>query len=513
MIKRTMATLVCSAASVLATVDPLVAQNVPTGQQQPNVVFILADDLGWSTLGAYGSTIVSTPNIDRLAAQGMKFNRAYVTPQCTPTRASLFTGQYTARNGMWHVVGSYHYPHMRLREPVHVEGLPRTTYILPKVMRDASYQTGLVGKWHLHNWTDGHYDGLFEPFRDVHGFDSVFPHYEGMKRSSGGSPDKGVEQHTEAAVRFISQTKKPYFLWIGYHPVHGPSNAPQELVQKYVDKGYPSDRKAINSAYYLAMVENLDLAVGRIQEAINASGATENTIIVFMSDNGGVSTSYSNAPLRQGKGSPYEGGLRVPMIVSWPGTVAAGSVCDVPVHAVDIYPTLTELASARVPSEHVLDGVSLVPLLRSQDTAWQRGQPLFFFQPLYDVGFSATPNAAIIDGDWKLIEFFGDYVDIDDNKRYIPSARVELYNLKVDIGEQRNLAELEPAKHRQMQQQLYRWLEHNQVQLPMHNPQYDPDKLWQRRGGQWMSPDPHATRSRTQDLLGKETVKNAADRQ
>lgn len=485
--RRALGALVCATAGLFTVLEPSTARGDAPPARQPNIVVVVADDLGWTSLGTYGGRHVSTPAIDRLAAQGMRFTRAYVTPQCTPTRATLLTGQYTARNGMWHVLDSYHHPYARLREPPHVENLPRTTPILPKVMRDAGYTTALVGKWHLHSWTDGHYDMLFEPFAGVHGFDTVAPSYADIARAGGRTQDKAVDLHTEAAVRFVREARQPYFLWVGFHPVHGPLRAPPELVNAWVERGYPSDTGAADSAAYFAMLENLDRAVGRLDEAVTASGQGDNTVFVFVSDNGGVNAAYPNAPLRQGKGSPYEGGIRVPLIVRWPGAIPAGSVCDEPVHAVDLYPTLAAFAGAHAPEHHTLDGASLEPVLRGRDAAWSRGEPLYFYQPLYDAAWRATPSAAVIDGDWKLIEFFGDYVDVEGGDRYEPFGRVELYNLAADIGERRNLAQEQPERARELQHRLHRWLERVEAPLPSFNPRYDPTRLWEREGGQWFS--------------------------
>ncbi len=478
------------------TQNPVAAPATTTANPadpKPNVVFILADDLGWQGIGSFGNTLVPTPNLDRLAANGMKFTRAYVTPQCTPTRASLITGQYTSRHRMWHVTGGYHYPHMRLREPEYLENLPRTTPTLPKTLRQHGYTTAHIGKWHLHNWTDGHYDLLFDPHADAYGYDYVRPRYDERNRISGNrSPDKGVTDSTDDAIAFIRTPRdKPYYLHLAYHTVHGPYRAPQPIVQKYLDQNHPAQPRALNSALYLAMIEHMDQQIGRLMQAIEDAGQLQRTMIIFLSDNGGIHTTFSNGPLRLGKGTPYEGGVRVPMIVTWPGTIPSGQTSDEPVHAVDFYPTLLAAGGAAPPTKHILDGVNLMPLFRGEQTTLSR-DALYFYQPLYDDGFATVPSASIIAGDWKLIDFYGNYCDAENNRTYTPSGRLELFNLKTDPGERNNLAEREPEKLRELHGKLYTWLRDTQAPMPSFNPDYDATKLWRRAAGQW-SPHQPAT--------------------
>jgi arylsulfatase A-like enzyme len=259
-------------------------------------------------------------------------------------------------------------------------------------------------------------------------------------------------------------------------------------VRKYRDQGAPAD--GLHNATYLAAIEHLDAAVGRLLGALDNLRLRERTLVVFLSDNGGVYQIYaaepftkgsgsatqltvereefSNAPLRAGKGSHYEGGIRVPCIVRWPGVVPAGRVNDTPIHVVDWLPTLLEAAGATAPKQHVVDGVSLLPLLRGGNI---QPRPLFWYLPLYEVRWGATPCAIIREGDWKLIEFFGDW--FDPQGRYVPGARLELYNLRTDLGETRNLAEAESARAAALREQLHAWMKGVPAEIPGPNPNFD----------------------------------------
>lgn len=445
---------------------------------RPNILLIFIDDMGWPAAGRYGNRLVPTPNIDRLAREGMRFTDAYATPQCTPSRASLLTGQHTARNGMWHVIPRYHYPFAQVLEPRFVEHLPRETHTLAEALQDAGYKTACLGKWHLTNNGDGYYTYLNESGMSHFGFDYVNPKTDPSEYHKHG--DKGVDFLTGEAISFMRRNRGgPFFAYLSHHTVHGPVLAPDGLVQKYRDMGYPED--GLHSAVYLAAIEHLDRSAGRLLDALDELGIADNTLVLFIADNGGVDTLFDNAPLRHGKGSAYEGGIRVPWLARWPKAVEAGALCRTPVHIIDVYPTLAEIAGAAVPGDHILDGESILPLLR-QSGAWNR-DALYWYMPLYDKRWGATPSAVIRKGGYKLIEFFGDYIDLDRGGEYIPEGRTELYHLGHDIGEQWNLAPSMPERTRALRGELLDWIESAGAEIPRLNPNFDPARALEERRG------------------------------
>ncbi|MCB1086348.1 MAG: sulfatase, partial [Verrucomicrobiae bacterium] len=450
-------------------------------------LFILTDDQGWPTLGCYGNDLVPTPHLDRLAGEGIRFTDAYVTPQCTPTRASLLTGQHTARNGMWHVIGWYGYPWAPLAEPPFVESLPRESFTLAKGLKTAGYATTCIGKWHLTGPEDGNYVALKPESAHYFGFDEA-PVPTNHKYHQQG--DKGVDWLTGEALKFIEKNReRPWFVYLAHHTIHGPVVAPEETVDKYRKQGAPET--GLHNATYLAAIETLDTGVGRLLDGLEALGEKDETLVVFLSDNGGVDTLYeaapftegngkierltvrerqfSNAPLRAGKGCAYEGGIRVPCLVRWPGVTAPGSVSNTPVHVVDWLPTLLAAAGTKAPDDWPIDGVDLSPLLRGGSIA---PRSLFWYLPFYELRWGATPSAVIRDGDWKLIESFADSFDAEG--RFHPGAKVELFNLRTDLGETRNLAGTEPDRAATMRRRLREWMDSVPATVPGPNPHHDP---------------------------------------
>jgi arylsulfatase A-like enzyme len=452
----------------------------------PNILFILSDDQGWPTLSSYGGRLVPTPHLDGLAREGMRFTQAYVTPQCTPTRAALLTGQHTARNGMWHVIPWYGYPWARVAEPGYVEQLPREAFTLAKGLRQAGYATAIVGKWHLTANADGHYEGLLPAAAPHYGFEVSVP---SLPRE-GGYGDKGVARFTDEAIRFVEEHRdRPWFLYLSHHTIHNPVLAPPALVQEHLARGAPA--AGLHNATYLASIEHLDASIGRLLARLDALGLASRTLVVFLSDNGGVHRLWDaerpardaggrwrlalkerqldNAPLREGKGSAYEGGIRVPCLVRWPGAVKPGTVSDTPVHVVDWLPTLLEVAGARPPEGHVLDGTSLVAHLRGGPGP---RRPLYWYLPLYDTLWGATPSAVVRDGDLKLIEFFGDW--IDGQGLHHEGHRLELYDLAKDPGETRDLAATQEREAERLHGQLRAWMASVGAPVPGLNPRHDP---------------------------------------
>jgi arylsulfatase A-like enzyme len=453
----------------------------------PNILFILTDDQGWATLSCYGNKLVPTPHLDALARDGMRFTDAYVMPQCTPTRAALFSGQHTARNGMWHVIPWYGYPWARMAEPAFREQFPRDSFSLPKGLRSARYVTGMAGKWHLTTGVDGDYVALKTEAGAAYGFDFVAPRGPGSQNEG----DKQVDYLTGQAMQFIEQHRaQPWFFYLAHHTLHNKVSAPDGLVAKHLKQGAPA--AGLGNATYRAAIEQMDASVGRLLAKLDELKLRDSTLVVFLTDNGGVKQIYEeqaftsegpdrvtklrvreeqfdNAPLRSGKGTAYEGGIRVPCIVRWPGQIRGGSVEQTPVHVVDWLPTLLTAAGAATPPDYASDGVNLLPLLRGGDIA---PRPLYWHMPLYDLLWGATPCAVIRDGDWKLIESFGDSFDKDGV--YRTGACLQLFNLHDDLGEQHDLASSEPVRATRMRGQLRAWLKSIPAEVPSSNPRHDP---------------------------------------
>jgi len=440
----------------------------------PNVVLILADDLGWTDLGCYGSDLYETPNLDRLARGGMKFTQSYsACTVCSPTRAALMTGKYPARLHITDWIPGAMPDNPKLLVPDWTRFLPHTETTLAEVFQSAGYATATIGKWHL---------GTEEYYPQTHGFDvniagtdkpqppTYFAPWRIPTLAEGPVGAYLTDALGEEAVKFIESTKdRPFFLYLPHYAVHTPIQGRADLVEKYRAKLKPGLTHA-NPAY-AAMVESLDAAVGRVLAKLEELQLADRTIVVFTADNGGLITNgtTSNKPLRYGKASAYEGGIRVPLIVHWPGVTRPGSTSDTPVITMDLFPTLLEIADRAAPHEPSdtgvagRDGISLVPLLRQ--TGELHRDELFWHYPHhqhYQLG-GATPYGAIRAGDFKLIEFFND-------------GHIELYNIREDIGEERDLAAAMPRKAEELRARLRAWRLEVGAQMPTPNPQYDPNR-------------------------------------
>jgi len=439
-------------------------------EKRPNIIFLLADDLGYMDIGANNpKTFYETPNIDALAKRGMRFTDGYAAGNvCSPTRASIMTGKYPPRTGITTFIpGGGHNNHKLLPAP-NVSQLALEEVTIAEALRDAGYTNFFAGKWHLGK-------GGFSP--SAQGFSPdlmvvaswYFPAGGSINPKPEGDP-KFTDRIADDAVKFIEANKdKPFFACLPFNAVHIPIGARPELIAKYTAKqaGAPAAAFGIehdckvqlvqNNVAYAAMTEQLDTAIGRVLSAVERAGIADRTIVIFMSDNRGLSTAQgyvtSNLPLRGGKGWNYEGGVREPLIICAPGVTRAGSVCDQPVISMDFYPTILELAGLPLmPQQHV-DGVSLLQLLKGGTLA--RG-PLFWHYPHYsDQG--GLPGGAVRDGDWKLVEWY------EDNS-------VELYNLHDDIGETNNLAAKNPEKAQALRQKLHEWRTSVVGKMPTPNP-------------------------------------------
>ena len=428
---------------------------------KPNFVFILADDLGGRDLGCYGSTFHETPHLDQLAREGVRFTDAYAAcPVCSPTRASILTGQYPARLHLtnW-IPGEASRPTDKLRPPAWQKFLPLSETTLATALKNAGYATAMIGKWHL---------GGEAYYPEHQGFDvniagshwgqpaSYFWPYEGQTHTVAGLKEGGkpgeylTDRLTSEAEAFITKHRnEPFFLYLSHYAVHQPLMAKEDLVSKYKAKGATGAQK---NPVYAAMIESVDESVGRILARLDALGLSEKTVVVFFSDNGGLwPDATSNAPLRAGKGYPYEGGVREPLIIKWPGAALNGSTCSVPVVSTDFFPTFLEMAGVKAPGGG--DGVSLAPLL--QRTGTIERDAIYWHYPHYWAG-RVKPFGAVRAGDWKLIEYYED-------------MKVELYNLKDDIGEKNDMALQNPQKANELKEKLHAWRSAVSAQMPTPN--------------------------------------------
>ncbi|MGD8499255.1 MAG: sulfatase-like hydrolase/transferase [Phycisphaerales bacterium] len=432
----------------------------PTAYEKPSFIFILIDDMGWPDVACYGNKFHETPNIDRLASQGMKFTDAYAAcPVCSPTRASIMAGQYPARVGITDFIPGHWRPYEKLVVPENRLQLPLESVTIGEVFKERGYATCYIGKWHLGGKG-------FSP--DKQGFEKVV-------LSVRNRNDKQVSGFTDQAIKFIEEKKQePFFLYLSHHSVHIKLEAPQQLVDKYRNK--PKPATGVNNPTYAAMVEHLDTNIGRILKKLDDLDLAGRTIVIFFSDNGGLHQAYggyrgerqivsTNAPLRDEKGTLYEGGIREPLIIRWPGAIDAGTTCSVPVSSVDFYPTFLEVVGADGEPDHVLDGKSMLPLLKQTGTLER--DAIYWHYPHYH---HSRPAGAIRQGKWKLIEFYEDH-------------RLELYNLKNDIGEKDNLARKMPQKAAELQKKLAAWRKSVGAKMPTPNPNYDPARAdeWGRR--------------------------------
>ncbi len=407
----------------------------------PNIIFILADDLGYMDLGCHGSNYFETPNIDSFSNGAMEFQAYYTAPVCKPTRAALMTGKSPAR---LHItcVG-------RVPGPPLAKTFPKTEYSLPKILKSAGYQTAVFGKWGIPRPVDSGFD-IEKTGAGV--VQSHFaPWYTDGRKST--LPDAEKEEYladvlTSAACDFMESKKdEPFFMFVSYYAVHTPLQAPEVLRKKYESKSSGSNLNPL----YGAMVDNLDTNFGVLLAKIKQLELSEKTIIIFTSDNGGLEHFWgvdvtSNAPLRGEKGMLYEGGIRVPFFIRWPGVTKPGSKSETPISIEDILPTLSEIANSTIPAsvKKDLDGKSMVPLLKGEQL--EHRADLFWHYPQYHDRFAARPASAIRSGDWKLIDF-------------ITEEKLELYHLKEDVGENNDLAQKYPEKAKELYQKLQAWRE------------------------------------------------------
>ncbi|MCP4782996.1 MAG: sulfatase [Fuerstiella sp.] len=428
--------------------------------RSPNVLFILVDDMGWRDLACYGHAIHKTPNIDALAARGMRFTNAYAAcPICAPSRAAIMTGKFPSNTGF---VDNYvsELNGETLQRSRDSQFLELEEVTVAEAFQASGYRTGFLGKWHLSQQmeprqpTDQGFDvniaGSFWG-RPLKGF---FSPYEMPNLKDGPKGEYLPDRLTTEAIKVMDSFAKadePWLLYMSYYIVHSPFHSKPEKIRKYAEKARQSNVSLKNPAYG-GMVESLDENVGRLLDWLDETGLRKDTIVVFTSDNGGMVKATENTPLRSYKGDLYEGGIRVPCIIDWPGTVQPGSASDTPVHGSDFYATLLAMVGLPQQPDNHQDSVNLVPLLKG-DTDFKRGPMVWH----YPVGVPhiphSKPGSVIRDGDWKLLRFYED-------------GREELYNLKDDIGETKNLLASMPAKAAELKAQLDAVLKAHDATIP-----------------------------------------------
>jgi arylsulfatase A-like enzyme len=465
---------------------------------KPNIVFILIDDMGWRDISCYGSSFYETPNIDRLATQGMQFSNAYAAcPVCSPTRASILTGKYPARVGVTNYIPGDE--RGKLLEVPYIKHLPLEEVSLARALKErGGYRTYHVGKWHL---------GGPEYWPEKHGFDVNVAGWDGGMSANGyfspydiptmeNGPDGEflTDRLTDEAISLITDNgDDPFFLYLPYHAVHTPIQGKPEDVAYFAAKAkrlgldtlptfedgehFPAEhtrewrvrRRLLQSdPQYAALVKAVDDNVGRLMDALDELGKTDDTIVIFTSDNGGLATAEGsptcNAPLAEGKGWMYEGGTREPLLVRWPGKIEAGSSCETPVTSPDFYPTFLAAAGLDPMPEQHCDGENFLALLagdqatREARMAELADRPIYWHYPHYG-NQGGTPGSSVRAGDWKLIEF------LEDNA-------LELYNLREDISEDRNVADEFPEIRDRLATMLTDWRVSVQAQIPQPNPDW-----------------------------------------
>ncbi|RBP40461.1 putative sulfatase [Roseimicrobium gellanilyticum] len=425
--------------------------------EKPNIIIILADDLGWADLPAYGHPFHETPHLDRLVKEGMRFTQFYAGPVCSPTRANLQSGQDQARFGITQHIPGHRRPFAKLSDPEVPRQLPLEVKTFAERLGAAGYKTGYFGKWHLGGEGFGPEKQGWQTALEAKG-NVASPKVNGKSEA-----ERMADFLSQKATAFIEEHKKePFLLQVSHAAVHIPLSTTPALQAKYEGKaktaGYPCNPT------YAGLLEELDQSVGRIMDTVERTGLAERTLIIFLSDNGGLEHEQSgkvvttNRPLRGEKGMLYEGGIRVPAIMRWTSHVPPGSVCDVPAITMDVYPTLMHLAGVNLEEAGAaaLDGTNLATLLQDPRAPLSR-ETLCWHLPHYH---HSTPASAIRRGDWKLIEFF-------------ESGDLELYHLKADPGEKLNMAEMEKAKTEELRTALVEWRQKVGARMPVPNPNYD----------------------------------------
>ncbi|OXU14028.1 sulfatase [Sedimentisphaera salicampi] len=452
------------------------SENAAEGLSKPNIVLMHIDDLGWADVDYKAPhDYYETPNIDALKQSGMEFNNGYAAAAlCSPTRAALMTGRYPARTGVTNFIsrpnvtenpeGYISSASMEYKTPKRYQFLELEEVTIAEILAPAGYDTYHLGKWHL---------GTSEPYTpDKQGFEvqmmgechrDYFDPYDCDSlpdRKEGEYLTDRLTDEAEALMRTSRDKGKPFFLHLAHHAVHTPIRARQDYIDYFKAKPKPSGWEHLDHVY-AAMIKSVDDSVGDIISKIDELGISENTFVVFTSDNGGHQPVSDNTPLREGKRWPYEGGIREPWIFKWDGVIQRGSVCEYPICSIDVLPTLCDLAGVDLPSKVDIDGVNITPLLKQQQQLPQRD--LFWYFPHYisDYTGEIAPFAVIRSGKWKMIRWY------DSHK---PS---ELYNLNADLSETNDCAGLYPEKVLEFELRIERWIMEVDAKRPLKNENYD----------------------------------------
>ncbi|NQU53501.1 MAG: sulfatase [Bacteroidetes bacterium] len=443
-------------------------KNAESPVVKPNILLINIDDMGWRDVGFMGSEYYETPNIDALASDGMIFTNAYASAaNCAPSRAAMMSGQWSQRHGIY-TVGTSERGKSKTRKIIptqNTEELPESQYIITEALKDAGYTTCHAGKWHITK--DPTTSGFDVNIGGSHAGNpgSYYPPYKNVPSLIAPSDDYYLTNLVmDKTLDFLNSLKEePFFLYYSPYAVHTPIHPVKELLPKYENK---TEWNGQNNAKYATMVENLDIQIGRMIANLKASGKFENTFILFISDNGGLYKVTKQWPLRAGKGSYYEGGIREPMFAYWKGKIEAATKSEIPVTNLDFYPTILEVAGIRKPIDKVLDGQSILSVMKG-DKLDER--PLYWHFPIYleggnketqDPVFRTRPGSAIRLGDWKLIQYF-------------ENNDLELYNLQDDISEKNNLAGSNLEKVEELLSMLEIWRTETNAPIPTKlNPDY-----------------------------------------
>lgn len=448
---------------ILTVLIGFLTENNFSQDKKWNIVFILADDMGWNQVGYIGSEYYDTPNIDKIASEGIYFSDAYSpAPVCSPARASILTGRYSARLHITDYMPGNNYPWAKLKTPVQAKALALEEITFAEMLKPQGYVSALIGKWHVST------DKKYKPGRPFdpgsQGFDYVYTTVKPKPDADPNDDAHHVMELTEEALKFIDENKsKPFFLFLSHHVVHRPIMENPELIYKYYEK--PNGELLKNNYIMGAMIERMDTGIGMVVKKLEDLKIADRTIVIFYSDNGGYNKLQAQDPLRGGKAMVYEGGIRVPLAIKWPGVIEPGTVSNAPVSGYDLFPTFAEIAGAPA-SDVIIDGVSLLPILTNQGEIEER--ELYWHYPHYHrQGY--LPSAAIRDGDYKLIEWYEKSKTGEEGAYY-------LFNIKDDVSEKHNLANEMPGKVKELANKLKEWRKNVNAQEMMINPDYDPAK-------------------------------------
>lgn len=435
-----------------------------TTSAPPNIIFILADDMGYSQVGIYGTDYYPTPNIDKLATEGMRFTNAYAAcPVCSPTRASIMTGKYPARLHLTDFIAGNNRDIYPLSQPEWQKFLTLEEVTIAEQLKKKGYHTAMFGKWHLSQAKMPPESLPYNP--DKQGFDESFVTYKPSGSMAQPWQDAEDDAHnvdtiTSLSLDFMERNiENPFFLFVSHNTIHSPLKEKAETIRKY--EKMEATEEPENHPVIAAMIERLDNSCGRIFDKVSELGLEDNTIVIFFADNGGKEAYAAQTPFRAGKGWLYEGGIREPLIVKWKNVVKPGTVSESMVSSIDFYPTFLEMAGVERTIPENMDGKSIVPALKNP--AAKIHQTLYWHYPHYHGGSGMIPAGAVRQGEWKLIEWYEKSLLGEEEQAF------ELFNLKDDPGETNNLAGSRPEKTEQLAEELEEWRKEVDAQMPEPN--------------------------------------------